>query len=407
MRIYLPQEIANMVSIELNTLAKDMYGDEITTKFVFVGTSDMSVYERYITEEFVLDDDQKITPFIITSIGAAQQAEDFYTRYEENFSITFYPYHNEKSDFETLLREYVNLENTTNRTITKDGNRIEKITGFPVIDNEFLTPQDGSNEYRFSANMRFIWNFAEGVITSDDLTIKFDNIEVPYNVISLGVEKRNINNIPLTLAGIDLYMSSVTDYTLSFNLPYLTAGTAGPKLIDLFQDLWHKKYNKKYKLDITIGTDIVYSEDVYIVGGSFVDPRPTIFDFEFIVKRVPKQAEIYIDNVQIPVISFNLQSKSENDQIVGINNDSVESAYLFSSYSINMTLPLDEEDTNTKTAILLSNTMNRLFGEEHTIRFVRNSLDVSYNVIMVDGNYSIEGESNGTIDLSFTKRDDS
>lgn len=234
MAIFLTQDIANLIAIELNDIAKDLETNgDILTKFVFYGTSDLSTYERIQTGEYNVDEYEKITPFLLRSTNFVQQPED-YTRYEEAFELTIYGFLDEKSDLEKVFNTYTNLENTVNRVISLDIFRVEKSVSKLFISPEILTAQDGTIEDRFEGSLNFIWSIAEGIATSDDITVKVDNVEIPYNVISLTTEKRNINSEALTTSGVDKFMSTVTGYTISMDLPYLTTNT---KLVELFQDV--------------------------------------------------------------------------------------------------------------------------------------------------------------------------
>jgi len=408
MKIYRPQEIANKVASELNDLAVTLYENQtILTKFVFKGTADFSIYERYITGEYNLsdgiDDQQKIIPFIIGSISASQEAEDYYTRYEEEFGIRFYPYVNEKNDFEVLLREYVNLENTTNRVIDLDGYRVEKITGFPAIDDKIYPPQDGSNEYRFHVELGFIWNFASGIVTSKDINVYIDNQLVPYNTLSFVVEKRNINTLSLDATGIARYLSSVMPFNIVMSLPYLEDN---PKSRELFMDAWGKIYNKKYTLRITVGQYVDYTDEVFLSSASVVDIRPSIVNFEVALTRVPKKTEILIDTLVAPVLQFNIKSESQTNSIVNINEEQSKELHISSNFSISLSVAVDENDLDPIVTSYLTKTLERNFGGASTIQLKRNNIDITYDVILINGEYEFSVDSNSTLDLTFVKRDD-
>lgn len=400
--IKLTQEIAEIVKTKLNDLALTMYeASEISTKFVFDGTSDFTQYERFITGEYDMDIYEKTTPFIISSVSGGQQPED-YTRYDEQFRVNFYGYISEKQDFEKVIRKYINNENTSNRVISLEGYRVEKKTGFITIEPEIMPALDGTNEARFNADFEFVWNFAEGIVTSDDITITLDGISIPYNMISFVPEKRHINTQATTSDGIDKFMASVTGYTMTLALPYLESNT---KLVELFKDIWNKKYNKKYLLHIDIGTEVTFEDYVYISAGNFVDPKPSILDFEVMIRRVPKQTEIYIDEQLVPVLDFGFKNKAALNATIKLNEESAKAAYLSANYGITMTLPLDEDDSNPTIAGLFSDVLDSSFYKSHTIRLKRNTKDITYDVIMVDGDYNFEQDSNGSILLLFVEED--
>ena len=404
MKIYRPQEIANAISIELNNLAVRMYdAGDILTKFVFYGTADFTVYERYITGEYNIAENQRLIPFIIGSVSASQEAEDYYTRYEEEFGIRFYPYISEKNDFEILLREYVNLENTTNRIIQLDEYRVEKITSFPAIDDKIYPAQDGSQEDRFTAELGFVWNFAAGIVTSNDIHIYIDEVEVPYNTMSFIVQKRNINTLTLDSTGISTYLSSVMPFDIVLNLPYLEDNL---KLRALYLDAWTKKYNTKYTLRITIGTHLDYTDEVFLSAASIVDIRPSIMNFEVSLTRVPKKIEISIDNEAVPVLQFNIKSESQTNTAVNINDDESKQIHIASNYIISLSLPVDENDTNPIISGYLFKTLQRTFGTSSTISIKRNNININYDVILINGEYTFSTDSNSSIELTFVKRDD-
>jgi hypothetical protein len=403
MAIFSTQEISNLISIQLNTLSQSLYDDEeITSKIYFYGTSDVSTYERIQLGEYELDDYQKITPFILRSINFSQEPED-YTRYEEAFELKIYGYLNEKTDLEKIFNVYTQLENTSNRVVALDTYRIEKSTSKLTIFPEILQSQDGRLEDRIEGTLSFIWSIAKGITTSDDITITIDGDPIPYNMLSLTSEKRTVNTQLTSTTGITTFLSSVMGYNLVFNLPYLTTNT---KLTTLFEDVWNKKYNKKYAIVITIAENIVLNEDVYLVSGSFIDPKPTILDFEVVFNRVPKQTEIKIDDVGVPVLEFNISNKAEVSPSVKINEDSTKSTYLSSNFTINMTLPLYESDSsNTTISGLLADVLEGAFGTSYIIKIIRDTFEKEYNVILIDGTYSFSTDSNGTMEITFTEED--
>jgi len=402
MAIFLTQDIANLISIELNDIAKDLKTNgDILTDFVFYGTSDLATYERIQTGEYEMDQYEKITPFILRSTNFAQQPED-YTRYEEAFELKIYGYINEKTDLEKVFNTYTNLENTTNRVMSLDIFRVEKSVSKLWIDSEILQAQDGTLEDRFEGTLGFIWSIAEGITTSDDITIMIDGVEIPYNIISLTSEKRNINSEPLTVSGIDKFMSTVSGYTISLDLPYLTTNT---KLVELFQDVWNKKYNKKYSLSIAIGAQISFVDEVFLSMGAFEDPKPTILNFAVTFKRVPKQTQIYINDILVPTLEFSIVNEAQLSPTVKINEDSNKSVYLSSNFTIDMTLPLDESDSNSTISTILGNILDGTFGTSYRVSLVRNTFNKEYNVILAKGSYSFDTDSSGSIDITFTEED--
>lgn len=403
MSIFLTQEVANLVATQLNDLATDMYtSNDITTKFVFYGTADLATYERIQTGEYEIDDYEKITPFLLRSVNFAQSPED-YTRYEESFEINVFGFYAEKTDLERVFNAFTNQENTTNRVVAEGIYRIEKSVSKIFIYPTLITAMDGTLEDRIEGTLSFIWSIAEGIVTSDDIHVYIDSVEIPYNVLSLISEKRNILSEPITATGINTYMSTVTGQSLSMNLPYLTTNA---KLIELFQDVWSKTYNKKYLLSITIGSNISYSNYVTLSSGTFEDPKPTILSFGVLFKRVQSQTEIYINDVLVPVLDFSFGNQAEVSPTVKINEDSNKSAYLSSNFGISMTLPLHETDANSSIADLFSKIMDGTFGTSYTVRLVRNTYFTrTYNVILVNGSYSFEHDTSDSIEVEFTEED--
>ena len=402
MSIFLTQEIANIVDTELNDLAKQMYTDgDITTKFVFYGTADLVTYERFQLGEYELDVYEKITPFLLRSVNFAQSPED-YTRYEESFELILYGYENEKTDLERVFNKFTYTENTINRVVTQGIYRIEKSASRLYINPNKLTAMDGTLDDRIEGSLGFIWSIAEGVVTSDDIIVKIDGVEIPYNVLSINTDKKNIQSEPITATGINKYISGSTAQLISLNLPYLTTNA---KLVELFKDVWNKKYNKKYTLTIGIGDDISYTEDVSMVLGTFDDPKPTILNFLVIMKRVQKQTAVYINDTLVPVMSFGYTNQGDINQTVKINEDSNKSVYLSSNFGISLAIALDENDSNEAVNQIMSDIFDGSFGTSYQIRVVRNTIDKTYNVILTTGAYSFEDDTSGTIQIEFTEED--
>jgi len=402
MAIFLTQEISTLIETQLNSLAQTMYGtSDITTKFVFYSTADLATYERIQTGEYEVDVYEKITPILLRSINFAQMPED-YTRYEESFELSVYGYYSEKQDLEKVFNAFTNLENTTNRVVTEGIYRIEKSCSKLWFNPTLLTAQDGTLEDRIEGSLNFVWSIAEGIVTSDDIHIYIDTVEIPYNILSLLSEKRNILSEALTTTGIDKFMTSVTGQTISMNLPYLTTNS---KLVELFGDAWNNVYNKKYLLTIDIGTEITYSQYVYLSSGTFEDPKPTILNFGVLFKRAPIQTQIYIDNVLVPVLTFGFGSKADVSSTVKINEESTKSAYLSSNSTITMTLPLDETDSNTSVSGIFENILDKAFGTSYVVKIVRNTFEKTYNVILMDGTYGFEHDTSGSIDITFIEED--
>ena len=400
--IFLTSEIVGLVNKDLNDISYALFQEgELINKIVMNGTSDLAVYERFQTGEFSIDEYEFVTPFILESKEFNQIAES-YTRYEESFELRIYGFMKHKTDIEKIFNTYTNVENTVNRVVSLGNYRVEKGVGKLQITSEFLPAQDGSNEQRFEGILSFAWGFAEGIVTTDDIIIKIDDVEIPYNAAGINTEKRGTNTIDMTSSGISEHLSSLTGYSVALSLPFLTSNT---KLVELFNDIWNKTYNKQYKLTIDIMNVIHFEDMVTLSEGIFIGVKPSILDFDVTLKRVPKSTKVYINDILVPILDFGFTNKAETDAIVKVNEESTVSVFTSSNFGINLVLPLDEDGNNSVIESIMSDTLHGTYGNSYKIRVIRNSIDITYDVILTNGIYNFDINSNGAINVSFTEED--
>lgn len=403
MAIFSTQEVASAIMQTLNTISTTLYDDgQITNKIVFYGTDSIDIYERYREMEFAIDDAEKVTPFLLTSIDYAQELED-YIRYEENFKLTVYGFLAEKQDLCTIFNTLTRLENTSNRREIISAYTVEKLFSKLYIEEDYKFAQDGSNEQRFSGSLTFIWNVSSGLATSEDIDIKINTMSIPHNMINLMVEKRIIPVDTLSSSGISTYLSSTQDWSLLFNFPLDTSNTT---LYNLFKDMGKSNYNKTYSLEVLIGTTSIFSETMYIEKIGFVDTRPAILNFEVIFKRVPAATtQIYIDDVQVPVLNFNISSKNDLESYIKLNQVAVDNDIVGRQWSISLQLPLSEVDSNVTINEIFAEVISQEVGNIHTITINRNSgtFEQTYTVMMLEGNYEFLDDTNESFTATFIK----
>ena len=403
MAIFSTQEVASAIMQTLNTISKTLYDDsQITSKIVFYGTESIDIYERFREMEFAVDDTEKVTPFLLTSIDYAQELED-YLRYEENFKLTVYGFTAEKDDLCLIFNELTRLENTVNRREIIEGFTVEKLFGKISIEEDYKFAKDGTNEGRFSGTLNFIWNVSAGLATSEDIDIKINNVSVPHNMINLMVEKRIIPVSALSTSGISTYLSSTQDWSLLFNFPLDTSNST---LFDLFKDMGKSNYNKTYALEVLVSSTSIFKQTMYIEKIGFVDTRPAILDFEVVFKRVPAATTtIKIDDVQVPVLSYKISSKNELESYIKLNQILVDNDIVGRQWSISLELPLSEVDANATINEIFAEVISQELGNTHTITLNRNSgtFEQTYTVMMLEGSYEFSEDANQSFTATFIK----
>jgi hypothetical protein len=399
--------MANIVASDLNDISQILYdAEEISTKILFQGTDDSTIYERWIKGEYDLETDIRITPFILESIDFYQLRED-YMRYEETFGLRVYGYFTEKIDLEKIFNYYTNIENTSNKTVVIESLRIEKETGRIDFDIEMFA-KDGSDESRIEGSLFFTWYFLGGGVTSDNIEVKINNVRIPYKFYNFESAKRNISTLDFTSSGITQLLNSAYGYSVAMTLPLLTDNNV---IMEIYEDVYAKRYNKKYTFEYKLFKDdttfFSFSDDLYLLGGNSPDQKPSVLDFDVMFARVPKSIEIYIDDVRIPILEYSYSFSPQQDEAVNINDEKVKNVNIFSTFNISLTLPLNENNENTKINELYTDIHNRNIDKIYNIRLKRNNLlDVTYNVILSqDNSFSGDIDANQFFQCSFVEVD--
>jgi hypothetical protein len=412
-RILTTKEMAAIVEQDLNTISNTLYDSgEILSQIVFFGTDDSAIYERYQKGEYDLTTDIRITPFILESINFYQLREE-YLRYEETFGLNVYGFFAEKTDLEKIFNYYTNIENTSNKTEVIDSIRIEKETGRIDFDIEEF-PQDGSDEHRIQGALFFTWQFLGGGLTSDNVEVLIGGEKVPtgeripYKFYNFENAKRNISSMEFSTEGITQFLNSTYGFLITMTLPLLTDSDT---IMEIYEDVYKKRYNKKYTFSFRLfnGDEdyFTFTDDIQLAGGNSPDPKPSVLDFDVMFIRAPKSIEIYIDTVRIPVLEYSYSFSPQSDNVVNINDDKSKSVNVASSFNINMTLPLNEDDENTKINEIYEDIHNRDISKEYTIRIKRGTLfDNSYNVILGENNsFNADTDANQSFECSFIEVD--
>jgi hypothetical protein len=181
--------------------------------------------------------------------------------------------------------------------------------------------------------------------------------------------------------------------------------------MEIYEDVYKKRYNKKYTFSFRLfnGDEdyFTFTDDIQLAGGNSPDPKPSVLDFDVMFIRAPKSIEIYIDTVRIPVLEYSYSFSPQSDNVVNINDDKSKSVNVASSFNINMTLPLNEDDENTKINEIYEDIHNRDISKEYTIRIKRGTLfDNSYNVILGENNsFNADTDANQSFECSFIEVD--
>ncbi len=396
-----PADIAVLVELQLNEKARELFdAGEVEAKIVFNVTADYQLYERMQKAEYELDDYQEFTPVIISRIDHYEYPAD-YLRYEEKYSMSIYGYADQLEDLERVIKSYTVDENTINKSVMIQTFRVTK----EVTDVSFdvdIEPQDGSMRQRVIGNGAFAWTFLDGIMTSYDIVVTIDGEEMPYISFDWGTSIDSIQSQAINTTGQTVNSINTKPFTPVLTLPYISTSTV---IKNLYKELYSNVYNKSHTLtyyDTALNETFTY--DVKISTGSFSDVKPKVLDFIVVFERIFPTVTLSIDNVEVPLIDFDISTGSELSTSTKINSDKSRSAYLGSGYSI--ILSLDISDTNNvKTQELLSSVITQTFETPHTIQLIKGPITANYEVLLHSGSYKFNNNPVDSIQLVFTELD--
>lgn len=398
-RILRPEEVAIILQTNLNELAVDMYeAGLVTDKIVFNITADFQLYERLQTEEYQVDDYQDFTPAIIARTQFYQTPAD-YIRYEETYDFRVYGYSAQLDSLERILKQFTSNENTVDQSVVESGFRITKAMEDVSFDLD-LYSNDGTLEKRVEGLGSINWNFLEGPMTSFDVDIFIDGVNVPYLQYGFVDSNRTIANSPLTVEGSN-GLKSVGFYGIQLTLPYISTS---PTIVGMYQDFYSGVYNKTYTFDYVDSAGVTFTYDVIVQDKSFVDTVPKILDFTVTLVRSETQIDLTIDGAVVPVLAFSINSGSTLETYQNINSDEAENAYLGSAFEIDMEIDISDTD-NPKVQEILQTVLSRSFGTEMVIAYTKGAITASWPVLLKDGNYSFDTNPEEKVTLKFVKSD--
>jgi len=396
-----PADIAVLVQTQLNEKAVELFDlGEIDEKIIFNVTADYQLYERMQKAEYELDDYQPFTPVIISRIDHYEYPAD-YLRYEEIYTIGIYGYADQIEDLERVIKAYTVDENTINKSVIAGDFRITK----EVEDVSFaldIEPLDGSMNKRVIGTGGFSWTFLDGIMTSYDVTVTVDGEEMPYISFDWGRGIDSIHSQAINTTGQTLNNINVKSFTPVLTLPYISTSTV---IKNLYKELYSNVYNKSHTLTyFDTALNETFSYDVRISTGSFNDTKPKVLDFVVVFERVLPTLTFSIDDIEVPIIDFDINTGAEISTSTKINSDVSESAYLGSGYSIIVSLDISDL-TNTKTQELLTAVLKQTFETPHTIQLIKGAITADYEVLLNSGSYKFSNNPIDSIQLTFTEVD--
>jgi len=420
-RFFTPEEIAIILQAKLNDYSSALYeSTDITKKIPFLVTADYVLYDRYQTQEYNVDDYQEFTPILLKRSFQYTYTNTDYLRYQETYSLHAYCYADQKFELEKIFKGLVQIENTTLNTETIDqydngevGStfRITKVmTDFTFNEEQFS--QDGSNRKRINADSEITWNFLDGVMTSFDIDISIDGVSMPYIRFGFVDTQRPIANKTIDTTGQVIPLKSTNYYGIELVLPYINSSTVvndeviDGKILEIYKGLYDKKYNKKHIISYVDTAGVEWSYDVIISNKNFIDVRPQILDFSVTFIRNEGNIQIEIDDIEVPIISYNIDTQPQLVTTQNINEDKTKSAFSGIGYTISMDLDISDL-TNTKTLELLSRIVKRNMNSQHKVyfSFASGLVTETYDVILQNGSYSFDTNPTGSISISFTEID--
>lgn len=396
-----PSDIAVLVESRLNEKAAQLFeAGEVNDKIVFNVTSDYQLYERMQKAEYELDDYQPFSPVIISRINHYEYPAD-YTRYEESYSFGLYGYADQIDDLERIIKEYTVEENTTNKTILVGGFRITKEATDVDFDKD-IEPKDGSLRKRVIGSGGFSWTFLDGIMTSYDTIVTIDGEEMPYIDWSWERVIGSIQTQTINSTGQTSNYINTKNYLPSIVLPYISTS---PVIVELYRELWNNVYNKSHTLTYyDTALDETFTYPVRIVAGSFSDTQPKVLDFGLVFERIMPTVTVKIDDIEVPVLDFDITTVAELSTTTQIASEESESVYLGVNYQITMSLDISDL-TNTKTEELLYKVLEQRFQTPHIITMTKGTVSMTYQVTLNNGNYSFSANTADKINLLFVKVD--
>lgn len=398
-RILRPDEIAVIVEGNLNDLALALYtSGDVMNKIKFEVTADFQIYERLQKGEFTLNDNQKITPVVIERKDFIPYEGD-YLRYEEFYEMQVYGYSAEQHALETILKQYTAEENTTDQSVAIGDFRVTKSMQ-DISFGEVLEPKDGTLDKRVAGNGNFRWNFLDGIMTSYDIAISIDGIEIPYVQYGFVDSNRTIASETIDSTG-KTGLKSTGFYGIQMTIPYISTS---PKIVEIYNDFYNGKYNKSYILSYLDSAGVSYSYEVVVQAKSLIDSQPSILDYTVTFVRKELVATITIDGVVVPVLSFNLGPGAEVSATQNINDDRIKQAYIGSRYEIKMELDISDA-TNSTVQGLFQKVLDVNFEIPYIIELTKGAVTGSYNVILISGTYNFVTNPDNSIYLTFVESD--
>lgn len=397
-RILRPEEIAVILEQSLNTYAISYYDNtDIQDKIVFNVTADYQLYERWQKEEYEIDDNQYFTPVVIKRVDFYQYPAD-YLRYAETYEIEVYGYAKQLQSLETIFKGYISDENTINKSVVISPFRVTKES----VDVSFgveLDSKDGSLEKRVQGQGAFTWSFLDGIKTSYDIDITIDGTSIPYIDFSFVDANRIIASKDLDTVGLT-GLKSTNYYGLQLTIPYISTST---KIVEIYNDFYNGKFNKTYTIAYNDGT-VSFSYEVVLQNKTFVDERPKILDYTVTFVRKEETANITIDAIELPVLSFSKSPVVQMSSKHGINEDNVQNAFIGYDYQIVMDIDISDL-TNTKAQELFAAVMKNTFNVPYLIDYTKGAVAVQYNVLLKSGSYEMNTSADGKITLVFVELD--
>jgi hypothetical protein len=397
-----PADIAVLVQTALNDKAVTKYdAEEVGDKLYFHVTADYQVYERLQKGEYEVDDYQSITPVIISRVDHYEYPAD-YLRYEETYTIQVYGYADQLTSLEKLFKEYTVEENTTNKSVVISPFRITK-SNTDLSFGEDLDPMDGTLNKRVQGTGEFTWSFLDGIMTTYDITIEIDGEEMPYISYNFVDNLSTIQSQEINTTGQTSNIDSTSFYEIILTLPYISTS---PVIKSLYNEFYEGTYNKTHTLTYyDTALDETFTFDVIMSGRLFEDIRPKVLDFVITLRKYYPTATIEIDDVEIPLLSFVMNSGSALSTSTQINSSSAQSAYLGENFQIDVVIPLTDQ-TNTKVVELFEKVMDYDFSLPHQLTYTKGTYNKTYSVVIQNGSYELAGTAEDSIRLTFVEQDD-
>jgi len=298
----------------------------------------------------------KITPCSLSLVNSSFSAGMDLKQMEYVYKLTILCREHERAEIREILDSYMNEENTINQTVTMGNSYIQKSTPQFTM-GETLDLGSGDATQWFITELDFTWLVTDDVLTSDNVVFKIDGVEVPFTHITVGKLTGNVQGITDNgrIPKINMGVNSIV-YQVEI-------------VFDPNNEVVRKIYNETISNRNYVNPNSIYNYSVtrvntiYNVSFTLKNTNPEIMN-EVIIPMIMHNSTIAmikpqllslmcefslsydrvsfsIDNVRLPILSYNLELSNNSEIVQVANNDNCKGIILGKSRVFNFVMLFD------------------------------------------------------------------